>query len=75
MIKQALVAIEDRPVQERFFTTLTLAFDSKRLPEVRKNILEMMRALNDDFSAERPDSVYQLCLQFFEHTNTAKILK
>ena len=72
MIKQALDALDDQPVHARFFNTLTITFDSKQLPEVRKQLLEMMRNINSEFSSTQPDSVYQLCLQFFEHTNTAK---
>lgn len=69
MLNQSLQAIEERPIDERFFNSLTLAFNSKRVVEARKKLREFMQNFNEEFSAESPDSVFQMNFQFFEHTS------
>ena len=68
MINRALEAIDDRPVEERQFNTLTFHVDPVRLPEAKKHILEFMRWVHSEFANPGGDSIFQLNLQFFEHT-------
>lgn len=73
MIQRALEALEERPVDERLFNTLTLNIDRARLPQFRQMLLDFMRSMNTEFSATSSDSVCQLNLQFFEHTQSPKV--
>lgn len=73
MIQRALEAMEERPMQERFFNTLTLKVDPARLAELREMLLECVRKLNSDFSSSNTNSVHQINIQFFEHTNSSKV--
>jgi uncharacterized protein (TIGR02147 family) len=68
MMQAAMEALETRPVAERQFNSLTFNVDPRRLPEIRKHLLDFIRLLDTDFSNKESDSVFQLNLQFFEHT-------
>ena len=72
MIQRALEALEEKPIEERLFNTLTLNIDRARLPQFRQMLLDFMRSMNTEFSATNSDSVCQLNLQFFEHTQAPK---
>jgi uncharacterized protein (TIGR02147 family) len=68
MLKRASEALEERLVVERFFNSLTINFDLKRLPEIKKRLGEFVRCIDEEFSSNDANSIYQLNLQFFEHT-------
>lgn len=69
MITRALEAVEEQSIQQRHFNTLALQFDSKKMPAAKERILNFINAFNDEFGSDHADQVYQLNLQFFEHTN------
>lgn len=75
MLNRAIEALEDRPVDERLFNSLTFTLDAKRLPEIRGHLLEFMRWLDAEFSSPSAESVFQVGLQLFEHTQTTKPIK
>jgi uncharacterized protein (TIGR02147 family) len=68
MINRALEALDDRPVEERQFNTLTFHVDPKRLSEAKKHILEFVRWIHTEFANPGGNSIFQLNIQFFEHT-------
>jgi uncharacterized protein (TIGR02147 family) len=69
MMERAMEALEDRPVEERVFSSLTLNIDPKRLPELKGRMLEFLREIDSEFSSIDSAAVGQLNLQFFEHTS------
>jgi uncharacterized protein (TIGR02147 family) len=68
MMSRAAEAIDERDVNERFFNTLTLRIDPSRIQDVREYLLECVRWVNAEFSSASAAGVYQLNIQFFEHT-------
>ena len=68
MIQRALEALDERPLAERLFNSLTMNVDPARLPELKERVREFLRQLDSEFSADGALHVYQLNLQFFEHT-------
>lgn len=69
MLHRSLEALEDIPVEDRVFNSLSLNVDRARLPEVKSQIQDFVRNIMHQYSATNVDSVYQLNMQFFEHTN------
>lgn len=77
MIHRALEALEERPVEERMFSTVTLSLKSSRLPELRKRLVEFVRGFDAEFAtgeADSPDTVCQMNLQFFEHMDRGAVV-
>ncbi|MBY0515319.1 MAG: TIGR02147 family protein [Bacteriovoracaceae bacterium] len=68
MIDRARDAIEEQKVQDRCFMDLTLRADAKDLPEIKKEIAEFIEMMNDKYAVEDAARVYQLNVQYFEHT-------
>jgi uncharacterized protein (TIGR02147 family) len=68
MMKQAMDALEEQPVEARHFNSLSLKFDPERTQEAKKFILEFVKTFNGQFGAENTSDVYQLNVQFFSHT-------
>lgn len=69
MITRALEAVEEQSVQQRHFNSLALQFETKKMPAAKKRILDFISAFNDEFGSDNADQIYQLNVQFFEHTN------
>lgn len=74
MIHRGLEALDERAQAERFINSLAFHLDRERLPEIRERLLDFMRGINTEFAAKPTDSVYQLNIQFFEHTIENKSL-
>jgi uncharacterized protein (TIGR02147 family) len=70
MINGALDALDEQDVNNRIFQTLTLNLNKKeRLSEAFEDIRQFVNEFNDKYSDEATgDAVYQLNMQFFEHT-------
>ncbi|OQW48575.1 MAG: hypothetical protein A4S09_04035 [Proteobacteria bacterium SG_bin7] len=71
MLNNAAKSINDIPVEQREFTSLTLAFNSSRLTEAKKLIRKFKSdfdQLMSDKTPEENDSVYQFQVQFFPLT-------
>jgi uncharacterized protein (TIGR02147 family) len=68
MIQRALEAIQEQPLEKRHFNSLTLTVDAKRLPEIKEKLTKVMREFYAEFESGQSDHVYQLNVQFFEHT-------
>ena len=69
---------QDSPT-EREFGTLTLSLNKEEFEEIRFKLRQMRKALNKDNSiarsAKKGERVYQLNLQLFPVTNSAKTLE
>ncbi len=69
----AIRALEELPLAERDQTSLTVAIDSRDLPEVRARIRAFRRELNDFLSARKKyDRVCQLSISFYPVTSLPK---
>lgn len=69
MIARSLDALEEQKVSQRQFNSLSLQFDSADLPRAKQRILEFVKQFNQEFSSDISNQVYQLNIQFFEHSN------
>ncbi|CAN5590591.1 hypothetical protein BH10BDE1_BH10BDE1_34830 [soil metagenome] len=69
MISRALEAIEEQTTSQRQFNSLALQFDAKNLKPAKDRILEFVKDFNEEFGSEDGNEVYQLNVQFFEHTD------
>lgn len=68
MIERAAEALEEQAVDQRHFNSLTLKIDPRRIPEIKERLLEFLRGFNAEYETGESSRVYQLNLQFFEHT-------
>jgi uncharacterized protein (TIGR02147 family) len=68
MLERATEALAEQPVEKRHFNSLTLTVDEQRVPEVKNRLLQFAREFNAEFETPQSDHVYQLNIQFFEHT-------
>lgn len=68
MIHRSLEAIDEQSVPERQFNSTTFLFDAKDLSAAKKRILDFVIEFNNEFKAKDSDRVYQMNVQFFEHT-------
>ncbi len=78
ILESALKALEEIPVEERDQSSLTIAVDRRKLPEVRRRIRDFRRSLDAFLQASgRPDSVYQLSISLYPVTrsSTKAVLK
>ncbi len=69
MISRALEAIEEQTVQGRQFNSLAVQFDRTKLPLAKERILGFVKSFNKEFGSETANEIYQLNVQFFEHTD------
>jgi uncharacterized protein (TIGR02147 family) len=69
MLHRALEAITEQDVQNRELSSLTLMFDKRKLKAAKQAIRRFKTWFDSEFVAQRADSVYQLNIQFFEHTD------
>ena len=53
------------PVQERDFTSITMAINSKKLAEAKVLIRKFQDELSGLLEDSTPDQVYRLCVQLF----------
>lgn len=58
-------ALENVPLEQRYFNGITMAIDPARLPEAQKRIREFRDELCQYLEAGSKKEIYQLCLQLF----------
>jgi uncharacterized protein (TIGR02147 family) len=68
MLTKAHAAIERQPMDERYFTGLSLPIPTAKLGEARRLIAEFRDAFLRQMGAETPDEVYHLAVQLFRLT-------
>lgn len=72
MLERAIEAIVEQKVNERHLNSVTLRFDPKNLDIMRDKIFAFVKQINEEMQSEESDRVYQLNVQFFEHTRAEK---
>ncbi|MCM2276593.1 MAG: TIGR02147 family protein [Oligoflexia bacterium] len=67
VLEKAGNALGSLPLGEREFSTVTMAFDSSRMEEARRELIEFKRKFCKDIQAgeSKKDRVYCLAIQFF----------
>ncbi|MEK6772894.1 MAG: DUF4423 domain-containing protein [Bdellovibrionota bacterium] len=65
-LENASVAIENQAFQKRHFSGVTMAIDSKKLPEAIELIREFRSRINSLLECGNKDSVYHLAVQLFQ---------
>jgi uncharacterized protein (TIGR02147 family) len=66
IMERSLRALAEIPFEERDHTSMTMAINSRRLPEAKRRIKNFRRTLCADLQSETDrDSVYQLAVSFF----------
>lgn len=68
MINRAIEAIDEQSVEQRHINSLTLRFNEERKNEAKDAILNFVRDFNNRFYDADSNSIHQLNVQFFEHT-------
>jgi len=68
MLDRAREALEEQKVPERCFMGLTLRADAARIDQVKKDVAEFIEMMNEKYASEQASQVYQLNVQYFEHT-------
>jgi uncharacterized protein (TIGR02147 family) len=65
VLAKATEALDSQNVLKREFQTLTLAFDTDKMPEAKDMIRTFMEQFSEKFCGETKNSVYQLSVNFF----------
>ena len=69
VLEMAVVALEEVPLEDRDQSSMTLAIDSSRLPEIKEELRSFRRHLTEKYQRPGPrDSVYHLGLSFYPVT-------
>lgn len=68
MMERAIEALREQDVERRHANALTFRFEPKNLQLVKNKIFEFMKQINTEFSSDTSEKVFQLNVQFFEHT-------
>jgi uncharacterized protein (TIGR02147 family) len=65
-LERAKAAVELQPVSDRFFSSVMIPFKKGRISLVGEQIQKFRDSLNKQESNQAGDSVYQLCISFFQ---------
>jgi hypothetical protein len=70
LLQKAIEAMESVPIEKRDQSSMTMAMDSKKIPEAKERIKQFRRELCDFLQIETDtrDAVYQLSVSFFPLT-------
>lgn len=68
MIQRAADALKEQGIDLREFLSWTLRVDPERLPEMKECLRQFGYEFNSRFFDEKSNHVFQLNMQFFEHT-------
>ena len=68
MMTRAIEAIDEQSVDQRHMNSLTLRFNNEKKAEAKDAILNFVRDFNNRFYDADSNSIHQLNVQFFEHT-------
>ena len=72
ILEMGVLALENTPVEERDQTAITMAVDSRLLPDAKKRIKKFRRELCDLMQKDRDrDSVYHLAVSLYPVARTA----
>ncbi|MGE3973405.1 MAG: TIGR02147 family protein [Bdellovibrionales bacterium] len=66
ILRMAIVALEEEPVEARHISGLTLSIDPEKLPVAKEKIREFVRSLSRDMKSDNKKEVYQLSVSFFK---------
>lgn len=70
VIEKALIALEETPFEKRDQSSMTMAIDSRKLPEAKEKIKKFRRELAQFLSRdEKRDQVYNLSVSLYPITN------
>jgi uncharacterized protein (TIGR02147 family) len=70
VLEKAIVALENLPLDKRDQSSITMAVDSRKLPEAKKRIQKFRRELMQFLQTEgEPDQVYHLSVSLYPVTN------
>lgn len=69
MIHRALESIDEQDIHERYLNAITLKIDPENKTQAKEFITQFLREFAKQFSANSSKQVYQLNVQFFQHTN------
>jgi len=73
VLEKALLALEEMPIEIRDQTSMTMAINSKRIPEIKEKIKKFRRQLCEDLQKDKVrDSVYNLGVSFYPLTRFEK---
>lgn len=61
-------SLDQDDVTQRDFTSITMAIDSKRLPEAKKRVREFLNEISQFLEVGKRNEVYKLCVQLFPLT-------
>jgi uncharacterized protein (TIGR02147 family) len=67
-MEQAKHALQNQPMNEREFTSVTMRVNRKKLPEMKKAIREFRDKFDKDFFEDQSNDVCQFNVQLFFHT-------
>ncbi len=70
MIQLALQAIDEQSIEERMLNSLTFRVAKSDVPEIKKQILNFAKKINERYSNENSNHIYQLNSQLFELTDS-----
>lgn len=68
MMNRALEALDEQTTETRQMSAATLGFDPSRLDEAKTYLHHFVKDFNERFGATDSSRVFQLNIQFFEHT-------
>lgn len=69
MLERAQEALNEQPLDRRLFTSATVRFNTDRLAEARRMLLQFRDRFDREFACDSGSSVFQLNVQLFEHTH------
>lgn len=70
ILNKAIMAIDEQELNQRDFSSITLAFDSADMKEAKKDILNFRRSFMKKYgSSTEKNTVYNLGISFFRLTN------
>lgn len=73
MLEKALVALKTQSVEERDFSSITLAFDEELIPAAREHLKQFRRNFSKSIgNTKRKTSLYALNIQFFRISKKSK---
>lgn len=69
MIARSLESIDEQDISERYLNSITFQIDPEQKAPAKEFITQFLREFAKQFSANSSNEVYQLNVQFFQHTN------
>lgn len=70
MIQRATESIEEQPLDTRYLNAITFKMDPQSIPEAKRYITHFIKEFGTRFSNSESNDIYQLNIQFFQHTSS-----